>query len=149
MDQNMELLSKIEENSRKQLRASRIQCLFSLIAALCCIAVLITVLQLVPMVKDFAAQAEAILSDLETATHNLAQIDLADTIESINALVATSQSGVEETLENINDLMTTSQSGVEEAMDKLNAIDFKALNTAIEDLGKIIKPLAEAIKWFG
>ena len=131
MDQNMELLSKIEENSRKQLRASRIQCLFSLIAALCCIAVLITVLQLVPMVKDFAAQAETILSDLETATHNLAQIDLADTIESINALVA------------------TSQSGVEEAMDKLNAIDFKALNTAIEDLGKIIKPLAEAIKWFG
>jgi hypothetical protein len=28
-------------------------------------------------------------------------------------------------------------------MEKLNAIDFETLNKAIEDLGKVIKPLAD------
>ena len=149
MDQNSEILIKIEENTRKQLRAARLQCLFSLIAAACCIAVLIAVLQVIPIMEDLAVQAETILTDLQTATHQLSQIDLADTIEGINNLVTTSQSGVEETMKNINDLMTTSQSGIEEATTKLNAIDFDTLNTAIKDFSELIKPMAEAIRWFG
>lgn len=131
MDYHAELLMKIEENTRKQLRAARIQCVFSLIAAVCCIAVLIAVMQLIPVVEDLAVHAETILTDLEITAHHLAQIDLAQTLENLNAL------------------MTTSQSGVAEAIDKLNAIDIETLNGAIEDLAEIIKPLADAIKWFG
>lgn len=131
MDQNTEILIKIEANSRKQLRAARLQCLFSLIAAVCCIAVLIAVAQLIPVVEDLALQAETILADLEITTHHLAQIDLTQTLENLNAL------------------MTTSQSGIAEAIDKLNAIDIETLNGAIKDLADIIKPLADAAKWFG
>ena len=131
MDQNLELLKKMEENSRKQLNYARIQCLFSIVAAACCVVLLIIILQMLPAVQDFLTQAEVILSDLETATHNLAQIDLPGTIDNVNAL------------------LTTSQSGVEEAMEKINAIDFETLNNAIQDLADVIKPLANAAKWFG
>ena len=131
MDQNLELLKKMEENSRKQLNYARIQCIFSIVAASCCIAILVIALQMVPVVQDFVAQAEVILTDLETATHNLAKIDLTGTID------------------NVNGLLTTTQSGVEEAMEKINAIDFETLNSAIADLAEVIKPLANAAKWFG
>ena len=131
MEQNLELLKKMEENSRKQLNYARIQCLFSIVAAACCIAILIIALQMVPIVKDFVVQAEVIFGDLETATHNLAKIDLAGTID------------------NVNGLLTTTQSGVQDAMEKINAIDFETLNSAIEDLSEVIKPLANAVKWFG
>lgn len=131
MDQNLELLRKMEENSRKQLNYARIQCFFSIVAAACCIAILVIALQMVPVVQNFVAQAEIILGDLETATHNLAKIDLTGTID------------------NVNGLLTTTQSGVEEAMEKINAIDFETLNSAIADLAEVIKPLANAAKWFG
>lgn len=131
MEQNIELLKRMEENSRKQLNYTRIQCFFSVVAAGCCIALLIMVMQMIPVVKDFVGQAEIILADLETATHNLSKIDLTGTIDNVNAL------------------LSTSQSGVEEAMDKINAIDFETLNSAINDLADVIKPLANAAKWFG
>lgn len=131
MDENLELLKKMEENSRKQLRFARLQCLFSIIAAGCCAALLIMVVLMLPVIRDFAGQAEIILSDLETATHALAQLDLAGTVDNVNAL------------------LTTSQTGVEEAMSKINSIDFETLNSAIADLAEVIKPLANAAKWFG
>jgi len=130
MEQNLELLKKMEENSRKQLNYARIQCLFSILAAVCCIALLVVVLHMLPTVQGIAQQAEVILADLETATHNLAKIDLTGTIDNVNAL------------------LTTSQSGVEEAMEKINAIDFETLNSAIEDLADIIKPLADVSNLF-
>ena len=126
-----ELLAKMEETSRKQLRFARIQCLFSIIAALCCAVILIIVLRMIPVLQGFAQQADVILSNLEALTDHLAQIDLKQTVE------------------NLNTLMTTGQTGVAEAIEKLNAIDIETLNGAIEDLAEIIKPLADAIKWLG
>ena len=130
MDTNQELMKKMEENSRKQLNYARIQCIFSVVAAGCCVALLIMVMQMIPTVQDFVGQAEVILADLETATHNLSKIDLTGTVENVNAL------------------LTTTQSGVEEAMTKINAIDFETLNSAIQDLADVIKPLANAANWF-
>ena len=126
-----ELLAKMEETSRKQLRFARIQCLFSIIAALCCAVILIIVLRMIPVLQGFAQQADVILSNLEALTDHLAQIDLKQTVE------------------NLNTLMTAGQTGVAEAIEKLNAIDIETLNGAIEDLAEIIKPLADAIKWLG
>lgn len=131
MEENMELLKKMEANSRKQLNYSRIQCLFSVITAVCCAAMLIAVLQLMPAVTELAGQAETILANLETVTGELAKIDLAGTVSNINTLV------------------TASQTAVGEATEKLNAIDLETLNAAIEDLANVIKPLANAAKWFG
>ena len=126
-----ELLAKMEETSRKQLRFARIQCLFSIIAALCCAVILIIVLRMIPVLQGFAQQADVILSNLEALTDHLAQIDLKQTVE------------------NLNTLMTAGQTGVAEAIEKLNVIDIETLNGAIEDLAEIIKPLADAIKWLG
>ena len=126
-----ELLAKMEETSRKQLRFARIQCLFSIIAALCCAVILIIVLRMIPVLQGFAQQADVILSNLEALTDHLAQIDLKQTVE------------------NLNTLMTAGQTGVAEAIEKLNAIDIETLNGAIEDLAEIIKPLADAMKWLG
>ena len=126
-----ELLAKMEETSRKQLRFARIQCLFSIIAALCCAVILIIVLRMIPVLQGFAQQADIILSNLEALTDHLAQIDLKQTVE------------------NLNTLMTAGQTGVAEAIEKLNAIDIETLNGAIEDLAEIIKPLADAMKWLG
>lgn len=126
-----ELLAKMEETSRKQLRFARIQCLFSIIAALCCAVILIIVLRMIPVLQGFAQQADVILSNLEALTDHLAQIDLKQTVD------------------NLNTLMTAGQTGVAEAIEKLNAIDIETLNGAIEDLAEIIKPLADAMKWLG
>ena len=126
-----ELLAKMEETSRKQLRFARTQCLFSIIAALCCAVILIIALRMIPVLQGFAQQADVILSNLEALTDHLAQIDLKQTVE------------------NLNTLMTAGQTGVAEAIEKLNAIDIETLNGAIEDLAEIIKPLADAIKWLG
>ena len=126
-----ELLAKMEETSRKQLRFARIQCLFSIIAVLCCAVILIIVLRMIPVLQGFAQQADVILSNLEALTDHLAQIDLKQTVE------------------NLITLMTAGQTGVAEAIEKLNAIDIETLNGAIEDLAEIIKPLADAIKWLG
>ena len=116
----IELLAKMEETSRKQLRFARIQCLFSIIAALCCAVILIIVLRMIPVLQGFAQQADVILSNLEALTDHLAQIDLKQTVE------------------NLNTLMTAGQTGVAEAIEKLNAIDIETLNGAIEDLAEII-----------
>ena len=131
MDDNAQLqkiLEKIEENSRKQLLASRIQCVFSIVCAVCCVALLVSVLRFLPQLQQLAEHTDLVLTNLEAVTEELKKLDLTEMVNNINALV------------------TTSQSGVEEAMKKINEIDFEALNQAVADLSAVIQPLAEFVK---
>lgn len=122
------ILERMEQNSRKQLLYSRIQCVFSVIAALCCMVLLAKILQFMPQLELLAEQLELVLTDLESITGELEKLDLTKMVDNINSLV------------------TTSQSGVEEALKKINEIDIDALNQAVEDLAAVIQPLADFVK---
>lgn len=130
--QMQEMMEKLEKSSRQQVRYAKIQCLFSVIAAVCCGAILLAVLTFVPQVQqiaaqvqDLASQAQAVMSNLESVTNELAEVDLTGMVDGVEALVS------------------SSQDGVSQALDKINNLDIESLNDAITDLSAVVKPLAE------
>ena len=131
------LLEKIELHSRRQSFYARLQFIFSLVAAVCCLIILIGGIRILPQLENAAQQAENVLRNLESVTTQLAQADLADMVEDVDALVA-----------NVDGLVATSQEGVEQTIEKLNAIDFDALNKAIKDLSDVIEPIAKFFNTF-
>jgi hypothetical protein len=129
------LMEKIEKSNRQQVNFARIQCIFSVVAAVCCLLLLLTVAKIVPDIRELsgeisgiAAQAETVLTNLETVTEELAQAD-------IGGLVS-----------NVDDLTQTSQDGIRQALEKVNAINLETLNKAIEDLAKVVAPLANLVQ---
>lgn len=123
-----QILEKMERNSRKQLFYSRVQCVFSIVAALCCVVLLTKFLQFMPQLELLAAQMELVLTNLEAITGELEKLDMTAMVDNINALV------------------TTSQSGVEDALEKINEIDIDTLNQAVKDLAAVVQPLADFVK---
>jgi hypothetical protein len=122
------LLEKLEENSRKQLIWTRVQCVFSIISGVCCIAVLIQILRFLPQLEQLVLHTDVVLSNLEAITQQLTALNLGEMVTNINGLV------------------TTSQAGVEDALQKINEINFDALNQAVEDLAAVVQPLADFVK---
>lgn len=133
----IELLERMEDASRKQVLYARVQCIFSVVAAICCAMLLLAGMNVLPRLQEAAAQAETVLSNLETVTAELAQSDLSGMVENVDVLVG-----------NVDSLVSTSQAGVEQAIEKLNAIDIDALNAAIQDLSDVIEPIAKFFKTF-
>jgi len=141
MEMNSEMqtiLEKLEKSNRQQVRSARLQCFFSFLAAVCCLLLLLTVAKIVPDIKELsgeisgiALQAESVLTNLETVTQELAAADLEGLVTDVDGLVS------------------VSQAGVENAVEKMNAIDIETLNKAIEDLAKIVEPLAKVSSLFG
>jgi len=137
MEDKQNVLEQLEKLSRKQVRFARIQCIFSIAAAVCCLVLVVSVVRILPQfsqaagqVQSLAGQAETVLTNLEGVTQELAQADIGSVVTNVDTLV------------------TASQSGIEEAMEKISAIDIEALNQAIEDLNKVIEPLAKMAKIF-
>ena len=124
------ILERMEENSRKQLIYSRIQCIFSVISAVCCVTLVATLLRFIPQLEDLAAQADLLMGDLQSVTAELKKLDLTNMIAGIN------------------DLVSTSQTGVEEALGTFKEINFDTLNKAIEDLADVVEPMADFVKRF-
>ena len=140
MDNNqklMDLLEQMEKANRKQVAYARLQFVFSVIAAICCILLLLAGVKVLPQLQEAALQAETVLANLETVTTELAQADLIGMVENVDALVT-----------NVDGLVGTSQEGVEQTMAKINAIDFDALNDAIQDLSDVIEPIAKFFNTF-
>lgn len=132
-----ELMTKLEKASRQQVRYARLQCFFAVLAAVCCCAMLLAVLSVVPQVeqialqiRDLGTQAETVLGNLEAVTSELAQVDLGSMVSNVDSLVA------------------DSQEGVKQALDKLSELDIRSLNQAIADLSAVVKPLAEFFSKF-
>lgn len=132
-----ELLTKLEKNSRHQVRCARLQCFFAILAAVCCCAMLLAVLSVVPQVQQIAeqvqnlgTQAETVLGNLDAVTSELAQVDLGSMVSNVDTLV------------------TDSQEGVKQALDKINELDISSLNQAIADLSAVVKPLADFFNRF-
>ena len=134
----MENNQEMQKLMKKQLVYARIQCVFAVVAAVCCLVLLLTVLRVMPQVQEIAqevqaigTQAETVLTNLETVTEKLAQVDLAGMVNDMDALVA------------------SSQTGVEEALKKIENIDIDALNKAIQNLSAVVEPLAKFFNAFG
>ena len=127
----VELLERMEQTNKKQVLYARLQFLFTVVAALCCVVLLLSGMSVLPKLQETAVQAEAVLTNLETVTTDLANVDLNSMVQNVDALVT-----------DVDGLVGTSQVGVEQAMEKLNAIDFDALNEAIKDLSDVIDPIA-------
>lgn len=133
MDQDqrtLDLLERIEKANRKQVFYARLQFAFTIVAVLCCAVLLIAGIQILPKLQETAAQAETVLSNLEAVTAQLANADIGTMVEDVNALVS------------------TSQVGVEQAIAKINDIDFDSLNDAIKDLSDVIEPIAKFFNSF-
>ena len=135
MENNTQILQQLAESNRKQLRFARIQCIFTVASALCCLLLLLSVCRILPQIQSLATQigslstqAETVLTNLETVTEELAQAD-------IGGLVS-----------NVDDLTQTSQDGIRQALEKVNAINLETLNKAIEDLAKVVAPLANLLQ---
>ena len=134
----LELMQKIEQNSRRQVKLTRLVCIFALIAAVCCgctFALVYNVLPeitgILPQISTVASQMETVLSDLEQATRQLAVVDFTGMVEDVEILV------------------TTAQDSLEQTMGKLNSIDFATLNQAIKDLATVVEPLSKLMNVFG
>ena len=133
----MDLLEQMEKANRKQVAYARLQFIFSVIAAICCILLLLAGVKVLPQLQEAVLQAETVLTNLETVTTDLAQADLIGMVENVDALVT-----------NVDGLVGTSQEGVEQTMAKIKAIDFDALNDAIKDLSDVIEPIAKFFNTF-
>lgn len=138
MESNQNILEQLEKNSRRQVRYARIQCVFSIAAAVFCLILLLMVGSVIPKVTELAGQvnslatqAETVLTNLESVTSELSQADLAGMVS------------------NVDDLVVSSQTGVEQALEKINAIDIEALNQAISDLSDVVSPLAKFLRGLG
>jgi hypothetical protein len=127
MEENKEMLElarSIEKNGRKTLRNSRIQTLCAIVAAVCCAAVVILVMRMLPAVNGLMEQLETVLMNLEQVTQKLAALDLEGMVINVEELVSSGQ----------------------ESLEKINTIDMEVLNQAIQDLAKVIEPLARLFR---
>ena len=145
-----EFMERMEESNRQQALFAKLQCLFSVIAAACCIAILVAVLGILPQVKNTVKQVDAVLTNVETVSGQLAETNVSavmDNLEDVTAQLAEADLGG--MAEEVGELVHTSQSSVEEALAKLNEIDLETLNKAISDLAAVVEPLANFFGRFG
>ncbi len=137
------LLERIDQTNRSQLRWARLQCIFSIAAAVCCAGALILVLSLLPKINSIAQQADTLMQDMQQISSQLAQADwegmMSDLQQVSQQLV---QADLEGIAQDVGALVQSTQTGVEEALGKLDSIDLDTLNQAIEDLSDVVEPLA-------
>lgn len=133
----LELLQKIEQTNRLQLKLTRLVCILALTAAVFCgctfglvYSVLPEITDILPQIGGVAAQMQTVLSDLEQATRQLSVMDFTGMVEDVDILV------------------TTAQTSLEQTMGKLDSIDFNTLNKAIEDLAKVVEPMSRLMNVF-
>lgn len=123
----LELLERIERNTRRQARLSVIRCGLTLVGVLACVGALILVWQALPQLVAVLDQTKTVLNNLEQATDQIARMDLVGMAENVEELVSSGQ----------------------EAMESLTGVDLETLNQAIEDLAAVVEPLRKIFKALG
>ena len=123
----LELLERIEKNTRRQARFSALQCGLTLVAALFCAGVFLLVYQALPHLTEVLDQTRPVLNNLEQATAQIAQMDLVGMAGNVEELVTSGQ----------------------EAMQTLTGVDLDTLNQAIADLAAVVEPLRKIFKALG
>ncbi len=126
----LELLQKMEKNSRQQVKWTRLMCVFTLAAAIFCGCAFVFVYNLLPQINTVISQTQIVLSNLEKATAQLSVVDFSGMVADVDALVSTAQDSLNQT------------------MNTLDTINFAALNQAIEDLSKVVEPMSKLMNVF-
>ncbi|MDO5546611.1 MAG: hypothetical protein Q4F81_12495 [Eubacteriales bacterium] len=136
--ETLELLRKIEKNSRMQTYSGYARTALVLVCAVCVVVLTCAVMKLMPQInailgqaQDAVSQVGTVLDYLEQTSYQLSQVDLQGMVSNVDGLV------------------TTGQQSLQATMDKLNGVDFDALNQAIKDLAAVIEPLANMTRAFG
>lgn len=134
----LELLRRIDRNSRMQTYAGYVRTGLMLVCAVCMAVLVVMVYRMLPQINEILDQArlamgqiQTVLANLEQTTNQLAQVDLESMVSNVDALVV------------------SGQQSLETSMAKLNSVDFDALNQAIKDLSAVIEPLAKMTRLFG
>ena len=130
--ETLELLRKIEKNSRMQTYSGYARTALVLVCAVCIVVLTCAVMKRMPQIDTILEQARSavdqvgtVLNYLEQTSYQLSQVDLQGMVSNVDGLV------------------TTGQQSMEATMEKLNSVDFEALNQAIQDLAAVIAPLAK------
>ena len=136
--ETLELLRKIEKNSRMQTYSGYARTVLVLVCAVCMVVLTCAVWKLLPQINAILGQAQhafnqvgTVLDYLEQTSSQLSQVDLQGMVSNVDTLV------------------TTGQQSMETTMEKLNGIDFEALNQAIQDLSAVTQSLANITRIFG
>lgn len=134
----LELLRRIDRNSRMQTYAGYVRTGLMLVCAVCMAVLVVMVYRMLPQINEILDQArlamgqiQTVLANLEQTTDQLAQVDLESMVSNVDALVV------------------SGQQSLETSMAKLNSVDFDALNQAIKDLSAVIEPLVNMTRLFG
>ena len=145
----MELMGRMDESNRQQAKFAKLQCLFSAVAAFCCIVVLVVVCTILPQVKGLVGQVDTVLTNVKDVSTELAEADISGVMTNLEEVTRElAEADLGNMAEDVSDLVSTSQGGVEEALDKLNGIDLDTLNRAIADLAAVVEPLANFFNRF-
>ena len=145
MENNQELLSRLEKHTRQQLLFTKILCILCALAVVCSLVLMFAVtgaaaelLELAQPLQGLTAQLQGLAQEAETVMTDLGIVAEALASANLGSIV-----------ENVNVLAAESQSAVADAMAKLDTIDIEALNKAIKDLAAVVEPLAKVSKIFG
>ena len=151
------LLKDIKENNEKELKVVKRQSLWGLISsALALIVVIIllvlgfkvapTVTKVVNEVDQALVSVEGLLTQVDGLLGEVnGMMDDVDTVMN-NASIVTdnlAKTDLTSMLNNVNELVVEAESSIADAMTQVNAIDIESLNGAIDNLGKIVAPLAK------
>ena len=134
----LELLRKIEKNSRMQTYSGYARTALVLVCAVCIVVLTCAVMKLMPQVNVILGQAQGAVDQVGTVL---------DYLEQTSAQL--SQVDMQGMVSNVDSLVTTGQQSLEATMDKLNSVDFETLNQAIKDLAAVTESLSKVTKIFG
>lgn len=145
MENNRELLEKLERNSRQQLLFTQILCGLCAAVVICVLVLTVSVtgavnelMLLADPLQELTAQVQILAKDAGNV-----MVDLAAVAEE---LATADLSGI---VENVNNLTLESQNAIGSAMTKLDSIDIATLNKAIKDLSSIVELLSKVTSIFG
>ncbi len=143
------LIDQIDKSNQKQAKYAKLQCIFSAVAAVCCVAILIVALTFIPKLTTLIEQANVVIENAQTVTSELAQAnwdELISNLEQVSDQLA--EADLNSIAHDVSQLVESCQAGVEDALEKLNSIDLNTLNKAIKDLSDVVAPLAKFFNIF-
>ena len=143
--ETLELLRKLEKNSRMQTYAGYARTGLVLVCAVCAVVLTCAVMKLMPQIQDILSQTGNMVGQAQQAVNQVGTV--LDYLEQTSKEL--SEVDYARMVSGVDSLVTTGQQSLEATMDKLNSIDFEALNKAIKDLAAVTESLSKVTRIFG
>lgn len=128
-------MSYSEKLAKKQLNHMRMN---TVLTAACFVAVLVAVAFIAPAVVNAVNEVKTMIEGVNTLVSD-ASIALDDLAEVTKELASVDIEGM---LSDVNTFVSESTDGLRETIGRVQTLDFSGLNKAIDDLNKLVGPLA-------